>query len=1060
MLLYYFQLKKDREDLPFKKNIDISCAIQRKAQEAFSPFKTYLKNAIENAKKKNNVRAQWKKVGTPARIELIGELYKMPNTKNLYQIVLPQEESIENFKSEEMFATLKGGGRERLFVPAEAHKNGVIRLKEDISIFNSITWEGVAVKLVPIEDEETISKEGICIEETEEYIIFYCEKKQKESKKYEKIDKITPYINFETLCYQSGEVFKATHLDKRNFLLNEESDIGKILLCNHLKFVVEGASGRDKYWIQLNEIEEENEKSALDKSPLSYFFDDDMNVTDLKGNKYKIVAGDEEESRVILKKANEKGNNYCFPETPIIQIEVNTYQLEKEAEAICTLMKMPIGAQGGLIRLFEDRDQVRWENSNDIPIKKWEVLTSDEYDGCEEQQRFVQQALNTPDFAILEGPPGSGKTTAILELICQLIQQGKRILLCGSTHIAIDNILERLKEEDKEHKSLLEKWGILPVRIGDEKRINEDIREFQIDNLMQKYRIAENTLLDIANLVCGTTIGILQHPHFKGRKGKLELKKEQLNYYTNTPILPEFDYLIIDESSKTTFQEFLVPALYAKKWILVGDIKQLSPFCDREEIVSNIEHLQQMPSPLQSAVFLLQKLKSCFHSKYNKFILPVSYEEIKAIIEELQEGRIEDFNENKKIFCIIIDDLNIEEVTTQNILIRQLTKVSRLELSVCDVLLVAQEHWDILWEKYTYLIPETHTVLFKEDWETTQHAFLHNNYQKTHPFSYKEKDKTYIDSFEIVKQLTDYFNERSWAEEIAWRIDREHQLRMVGKKNNKQSYQKALNELMPRSIKGSKIEENINRIASMAFPSILESLVKGVGANYNNNSSIVMGLKEELLKEKHTMLSYQHRMHKDISVFPRNQFYNDKALKDSYKVLNNRQWNYEKYDKRNVWINVEGEVHHNKNKREVDKLIEELRAFVTYAKEQPHPEKKVWQVACLTFYRGQETLLREQLQKFTNQPNAFSSFIYHKGNYPIHIKLHTVDKFQGHEADIVFLSMVQNKRVGFLDNPNRLNVAITRAKFQLVIIGNANYFKKQTQSEDLKKLAQYYESNF
>jgi superfamily I DNA and/or RNA helicase len=36
-----------------------------------------------------------------------------------------------------------------------------------------------------------------------------------------------------------------------------------------------------------------------------------------------------------------------------------------------------------------------------------------------------------------------------------------------------------------------------------------------------------------------------------------------------------------------------------------------------------------------------------------------------------------------------------------------------------------------------------------------------------------------------------------------------------------------------------------------------------------------------------------------------------------------------------------------------------------------------------------------------------------------------VDKFQGHEADIVFLSMVQTKRVGFMDNPNRLNVAIT-----------------------------------
>lgn len=40
-----------------------------------------------------------------------------------------------------------------------------------------------------------------------------------------------------------------------------------------------------------------------------------------------------------------------------------------------------------------------------------------------------------------------------------------------------------------------------------------------------------------------------------------------------------------------------------------------------------------------------------------------------------------------------------------------------------------------------------------------------------------------------------------------------------------------------------------------------------------------------------------------------------------------------------------------------------------------------------------------------------------------------------------------------MDNPNRLNVAITRAKFQLVIIGDYSYFAKKSRSEDLKQLA-------
>jgi superfamily I DNA and/or RNA helicase len=49
--------------------------------------------------------------------------------------------------------------------------------------------------------------------------------------------------------------------------------------------------------------------------------------------------------------------------------------------------------------------------------------------------------------------------------------------------------------------------------------------------------------------------------------------------------------------------------------------------------------------------------------------------------------------------------------------------------------------------------------------------------------------------------------------------------------------------------------------------------------------------------------------------------------------------------------------------------------------------------------------------------------------------------------------MSQTQRDGFLDNPNRLNVSITRAKFQLVIFGSYEYFSKSSESEDLQSLA-------
>ena len=136
-------------------------------------------------------------------------------------------------------------------------------------------------------------------------------------------------------------------------------------------------------------------------------------------------------------------------------------------------------------------------------------------------------------------------------------------------------------------------------------------------------------------------------------------------------------------------------------------------------------------------------------------------------------------------------------------------------------------------------------------------------------------------------------------------------------------------------------------------------------------------------------------------------------------------------------------------------LIDHLKRFLLYAKEHEQPEKKDWTVACLTFYRRQEAKIREKLQALTGNEKGVSNFNINDGTHKVNIKLHTVDKFQGHEADIVFLSMVQTKRVGFMDNPNRLNVAITRAKFQLVIIGNHKYFLEQTQSDDLQELAKY-----
>lgn len=75
------------------------------------------------------------------------------------------------------------------------------------------------------------------------------------------------------------------------------------------------------------------------------------------------------------------------------------------------------------------------------------------------------------------------------------------------------------------------------------------------------------------------------------------------------------------------------------------------------------------------------------------------------------------------------------------------------------------------------------------------------------------------------------------------------------------------------------------------------------------------------------------------------------------------------------------------------------------------------------------------------------------------IEVSTVDAFQGQEADIVVLSMVRTQRVGFIDDQCRINVAMTRAKRILRVVGDLQFFRRQPKESILNELARFSEAN-
>ena len=335
--------------------------------------------------------------------------------------------------------------------------------------------------------------------------------------------------------------------------------------------------------------------------------------------KIAVIDRDPETFQLLLERA---------PMLPELLIRPNTWPLICQIRALRTLQNSPSSAHLPLLRLFEGLEHASWPpvgpastevSGFDVKSERnmygglryrgiakasdwsWTVLSDTDRPGTGEQRRFVELALGTPDFALLEGPPGSGKTTAICELVLQLAKRGKRVLLSASTHVAVDNVLERLMDESSPHRDL-----VIPIRIGDRRNVSDGARPWQLEHFVETERqrllrelrrrrsltrsqqalfdalrsgssAVERLVLDAANLVCGTTIGILQHPDIKSER--------KSNGHTR----PGFDVLIVDEASKTPFQEFLVPALLAKRWIIVGDPKQLSPYVDEHAMAVNVE---------------------------------------------------------------------------------------------------------------------------------------------------------------------------------------------------------------------------------------------------------------------------------------------------------------------------------------------------------------------------------------------------------------------------------------------------------------------------------------
>ena len=207
----------------------------------------------------------------------------------------------------------------------------------------------------------------------------------------------------------------------------------------------------------------------------------------------------------------------------------------------------------------------------------------------ESQRTAVAASLFAPEVALIHGPPGTGKTTAVAELIRQAVAQRETVLACAGSNVAVDNLAEKLA-------------GLRIVRLGHPARLLPAVVENSLDAWIER---SEGTQL-IKELrrdveVCLKRL-VRAADYSTRKKYRTELRYlregiREVESATVRQILSgadvilttnvgagarrlenlEFDLVVIDEAAQALECSCWIPLLKGSRAVLAGDHLQLPP---------------------------------------------------------------------------------------------------------------------------------------------------------------------------------------------------------------------------------------------------------------------------------------------------------------------------------------------------------------------------------------------------------------------------------------------------------------------------------------------------
>lgn len=212
------------------------------------------------------------------------------------------------------------------------------------------------------------------------------------------------------------------------------------------------------------------------------------------------------------------------------------------------------------------------------------------------QQIALDFALDLSEpLCVIKGPPGTGKTQVIAQIVANAVSSGQKVLACAPSNMAVDNMVEKFIQE-----------GLQVIRIGNPQRISEAALDVSLGNVVRKklepfresMRLQRRSLradlqaadnADEARVAKASLRKLARLNRQRERATTLEVLRTSnvilsTNIGAGDPVFELlkgddafFDLALVDEAAQATEPSTWIPLLRARRAVLVGDSCQLPP---------------------------------------------------------------------------------------------------------------------------------------------------------------------------------------------------------------------------------------------------------------------------------------------------------------------------------------------------------------------------------------------------------------------------------------------------------------------------------------------------